>query len=188
MTREELQAILPDASLNVGTPDDANDCLSLRAETTRELERRGTARLCLARESAEEFRAFFDDDESRALVLRTPTGELVGFGIATYRGESLQKFRPLIPDFDASLHNVVYIKLIQIAPKFRGHGLQRLFFRELEAWALEQGASYATGTVSPENVPSVENFLRCGYKEAERFVHDPTGYERIRMIKKIVKQ
>ena len=186
MTRARLQTFLPGARLTLGTPDDARDCLKLRTDVTAELERRGTPQLCLAQESPAEFGAFFDDDESRVLVLRTPAGELVGFGIATYRGESLQKFRPLIPDFDAFSHNVVYIKLIQVAPTFRGRGLQRLFFDELESWALEQGSSYAVGTVSPDNIPSVKSFLRCGYREAERFNHEPTGYERIRMIKKFV--
>ncbi len=185
MTRDQFQTILPGALLSIGTPDDATDCLRLRTDTTAELERRGTPQLCLAQESPEEFRAFFDDDESRVLVLRTPTGELVGFGIATYRGESLQNFRPLIPDFDESPRNVVYIKLIQVAPAFRGRGLQRFFFSELESWARKQGASYATGTVSPDNIPSVKNFLSRGYREAERFKHEPTGYDRIRMIKKI---
>ena len=185
MTRERLQEILPGATLTTGARADADDCLRLRTAVTQDLVRAGTPELCLASESPEEFRAFFDDPESRASVLRTADGELVGFGIATYRGESRLKFRALIPDFDASPHNVVYVKLIQVAPKFRGHGLQRLFFAELETWARANGSRYAVGTVSPNNAASVKNFRRGGYREAERFIFEPFRYERIRMIKNL---
>ena len=188
MTLEQLQEILPDATLASGVRDDADDCLRLRTAVTRELDRAGTPELCLARETSAEFRAFFDDRESRAFVLRTRDRELVGFGIATYRGESRQKFRALISDFDVSPRNVVYVKLIQVAPRFRGRGLQRLFFAELETWARGNGSTYAVGTVSPHNAASVKNFLRCGYREAERFTVEPTGYERIRMIKELEKK
>ena len=186
MTDKRLQEIVPGAILTTGTRADADDCLRLRTAVSLELERDGTPELCLAAESPEEFRAFFDDQESRALVLRTADGKLVGFGIATYRGESRLKFRALIPDFDASPRNVAYVKLIQVAPKYRGRRLQRLFFSELETWARENGSSYAVGIVSPANVASVENFRRGGYREAERFIFEPIGYERIRMIKRLV--
>ena len=165
MTDKRLQEIVPGAILTTGTRADADDCLRLRTAVSLELERDGTPELCLAAESPEEFRAFFDDQESRALVLRTADGELVGFGIATYRGES---------------------RLNQVAPKYRGRRLQRLFFSELETWARENGSAYAVGIVSPNNVASVKNFLRGGYREAERFIFEPFGYERIRMIKELV--
>lgn len=185
MTKQDLQRLFPGSALAVGTPSDVADCLALRAATTLELERLGTPELCLAQESPTEFGKFFDDADSRALVLRSASRELIGFGIATYTGESLQHFRPLIADFDAAPRRVGYIKLIQVASSFRGHRLQQIFFAELESWLQACGSSYACGTVSPNNIASLRNFINCGYREAERFTHASSGYARLRMIKRL---
>lgn len=185
MNKQDLPQLVPGAKLTIGRPSDAEDCLDLRSATTLDLEHEGKPELCLAQESPEEFSAFFNDAESQVLVLRDASGKLVGFGIATYRGESLQHFRTAIPDFDAAPRRAGYIKLIQIAKPYRGLRLQQLFFTELEEWLKSRGTVYACGTVSPDNIPSYRNFLHCGYVEADRFTHEGSGYARVRMIKNI---
>lgn len=176
-----------DCKLSVGSRADAQECLALRASITQELARAGTSQLCLAQESDEEFCAFFDDEQSFALLLRDSASALAAFGIATFRGESREQFRRLIPDFDRSPHYVGYVKLIQVARQFRGQGFQKRLFGELEKRLFLQGARFATGTVSPDNIPSLRAFISCGYEQAEAFTHVPTGFARLRMIKNLEK-
>lgn len=178
MTRKEFCQNFPGFDLAVGGPQDADDCLALRTAVSEELKAEEREQLCLARETPDEFRNFFADPTARTLVLRTDSRELVGFGIALCSGESRDRFRALIPDFDAAPNYVAYVKLIQVAKKYRGHGLQRLFFAELEDLLYREGSRYAVGTVSPDNAASLTNFKRRGYQEAERFIVQPLGYER----------
>ena len=58
--------------------------------------------------------------------------------------------------------------MTMVVPKYRGHGLQRLFNKIRIAKAIELGATEGITSISPENPYSYNNFLICNWEIADR--------------------
>ncbi len=56
------------------------------------------------------------------------------------------------------------LDLTMVAPKYRGHGLQRIFNKLRIGKALEMGATEALTTISPDNPYSYRNFLVLNFE------------------------
>ncbi len=52
---------------------------------------------------------------------------------------------------------------IQVAPDYRGYGIQKFFLKEAETLAANVGAKYIVATVSPDNKYSSDSFEQSGY-------------------------
>lgn len=50
-----------------------------------------------------------------------------------------------------------------VRPKARGQGLQRRMIRVAEAYARREGLAHVVTYTRPDNIPSANNFIRCGY-------------------------
>lgn len=163
----------------------AEECLTMRNEILEDLARRGDERLYLVDETDDEFRQFFVDKNSLALGCEVG-GELAGCIVSSYRSTPLKRFDGLLPqEAIASPKSLCYMELVQVKKEFRGRGIQRLLMAELERRAVAGGARYMTAIVSPDNLPSLTNFLKSGYREVGRFVYEPLGYDRVKVLKKL---
>lgn len=60
-------------------------------------------------------------------------------------------------------------KLCLVDPEFRGNGLQRILEKKLEAKAKQSGITLMCATVSPDNIYSVHNIERAGYRLNREF-------------------
>ena len=137
-------------------------------------------------ETDDEYRALFSSPECFALGIEAPDGTLAGCGVASYRAEELERFRPYVPAEDFAVPGRVgYVEFIQVALGRRGYGFQRVFFQELEKILVDRGAKYLTSVVSPDNKYSLANFHKEGYREVGRYIHQRTGYPRLIMIKNV---
>lgn len=190
MTRAILTPDLPTPSGFQLIRCDASDghvALQMGRQILEELAKEGKAAHYIIDETDEEFFDFFRKPEFYPLGVLDPNNALVAVGVASHRQEPIQKYLPFIPaeDVQASSKSVGYIEFIQVAANSRGRGFQRLLFAELEKWLRAQGTLYATGSVSPENQYSLNNFKSQGYREAGRYVVKDLNYPRILMVKKL---
>lgn len=51
-----------------------------------------------------------------------------------------------------------------VLPKYRGYGLQRRFIRARERYVKKKGYRRIITYTSPDNIPSANNLIKCGYK------------------------
>ena len=61
-------------------------------------------------------------------------------------------------------HNVGYLKRAYVIPQYRGGGLQAQFIRSRERKAAELGWYMLLTEVSDDNLPSIRNFERSGFR------------------------
>lgn len=165
--------------------DYARRSFEMRESILRDI--RGTERECwyICDETEEEFYAFFSDAESTPIGALASDGAFAAIGVGSYRKVELERFRAHLPEGVIESRKAAYIELIQVDSRFRGRGLQRRLFQEFERRYVEQGVEFLTAIVSPHNYPSLNNFLKEGYKEVGRFVHRETGFERLLMLKRV---
>ncbi len=72
-------------------------------------------------------------------------------------------------DYDEEhLRRTASFDMTMVVPKYRGHGLQRLFNKIRIAKAIELGATEGITSISPENPYSYNNFLICNWEIADR--------------------
>ena len=62
------------------------------------------------------------------------------------------------------LAKTVSMDLTMVAPKYRGHGIQRIFNKLRLGMAAEMGATEALTTISPDNPYSYRNFLVLNFE------------------------
>lgn len=76
--------------------------------------------------------------------------------------------RNLCPYFDSKEYDAyLTFDTVQVHPDYHGYGLQKFLLREVERFArtiIEPRPCYIAGTVSPDNTPSIEGFLACGFR------------------------
>ena len=137
-------------------------------------------------ETDEEFVDYFRDPESVPLGIVDASGTLAAVGLGSFRRAAIKKFAPFIPeDARAIPRAVAYVEFIQVAEPYRGLGFQLTLFRELETRLVASGARYLTGTVSPDNQYSLNNFLKSGYREEGRYIMEPFHFPRLLMVKRV---
>ena len=72
-------------------------------------------------------------------------------------------------DYDEEhLSRTASLDLTMVVPKYRGHGLQRLFNKIRIGQALELGATEGLTSISPENPYSYNNFLILNFEIVDR--------------------
>ena len=69
----------------------------------------------------------------------------------------------VLTDDTDKYHDYISFDTIQVAPKYRGYGIQRFFLKEAESLVRETNAKHIIATVSPKNVYSKNAFLNDGY-------------------------
>ena len=70
----------------------------------------------------------------------------------------------LEPD-DSQLSLVAHMEIAMVRKEYRGQGLQRKMMEESEQILKEQGYHYLLGTAHPDNVASVNTFLKLQYEQ-----------------------
>ena len=55
-----------------------------------------------------------------------------------------------------------------VNPKYVGNGLMSQMAKAMEEYVSSKGLKYVVGTVHPDNIYSVNNFIKNGYKEISR--------------------
>jgi len=79
-------------------------------------------------------------------------------------------------------NTVAHLDTVAVHPDYRGNGLQRRFSRIMIARARADGYRRLCATVSPENIPSLNNCLQHGMK-IERLVTRYQGKQRYLLVK-----
>ena len=69
---------------------------------------------------------------------------------------------------DEQLAKTCSLDLTMVTPKWRGHGLQRLFNKIRIGEAIDLGATEGYTSISPENPYSYNNFLILGWEIVDR--------------------
>ena len=59
----------------------------------------------------------------------------------------------------------VHMEIAMVRKEYRGQGLQRQMMEKAEEILKEQGFHYLLGTAHPDNVASVNSFLRLNYEQ-----------------------
>lgn len=58
---------------------------------------------------------------------------------------------------------------IMVNPKYVGNALQRQMLNKLDKFCKQNGYSYILTTIHPDNVISINNFVKCGYEYKSTF-------------------
>ena len=64
---------------------------------------------------------------------------------------------------NTELLNVVHIETIVVHPDFRGNSMQLELIKQLEQKSMDHKKSHILCTVSPDNIYSLNNFLKSGF-------------------------
>ena len=64
-----------------------------------------------------------------------------------------------------ALNHVAHMETVAVGQNYRGNSLQHLLLAAGEREAASRGFSYLMATVHPENIYSLKNFQRLGYKK-----------------------
>lgn len=127
----------------------------------------------LAKELTENKEWYSTDDE--AFVRRHLTEEgfilkavdedqLAGFFIARYPGDAEDNLGKYWNLTNAKLHQVAHMESAAVHPDYRGRGIQKELMARGERILKQKGYYYLMGTAHPDNVYSVNNFLKLGYE------------------------
>ena len=127
----------------------------------------------LAKELTENKEWYSTDDE--AFVRRHLTEEgfilkaveedqLEGFSIARYSGDAEDNLGKYWDLANEKLHQVAHMESAAVHPDYRGRGIQKELMARGESILKQKGYHYLMGTAHPDNVYSVNNFLKLGYE------------------------
>ena len=168
-------------------PSDAGDALRFTREILAELEAEGKLGQYNLSVSKETFYDYYEAGDCVLLAIENERGERVAYAAGHFREAKTAKFvEPLkrVAGRVFKPEELGYAFFIEVAKDYRGRGFQYCLFLELEQRLAARGAKWLTGTVSPENVPSLRNFLKAGYVEIGRTTLE-SGYPRLLMAKKV---
>ncbi len=142
----------------------AEAALTMLRDIRAELAQAGLEELYCMEESDDEFRDFFCNPQTAVWgAIRPSTNALAAVGAVSFNSRETELFSSLLPQ-DLAASQIGYVDFIQVARPYRGAGLQRLLFQEIERYCAEHGARLLTGVVSPKNSHSLANFLEMGYR------------------------
>ncbi len=118
------------------------------------------------------------------VVLKIMDGKrLAAFGSMVYGGNTDSNYASHLGVPREEWVNWVNMDTIMVHPDYRGCGLQKFLFEQLEKRTASE-IGWAAGTVSPYNIYSYRNFVQCGYEEKKRCIlYD--GYLRAIMVKQV---
>ncbi len=97
-------------------------------------------------------------------------GEIAGFSVLIPNNREDQSYNyGKYFDYDEEhLSRTASMDLTMVVPKYRGHGLQRLFNKLRIGQAIELGATEAITSISPSNPYSYNNFLILNYEIVDK--------------------
>lgn len=97
-------------------------------------------------------------------------GELAGYSvlIANTTPDKNKNYGHYFDYDDEHLSRTASLDLTMVTPKYRGHGLQRLFNKIRIGQAIELGATEGLTSISPENPYSYNNFLILNFEIVDR--------------------
>lgn len=72
---------------------------------------------------------------------------------------------------------------INVAPKFRGHGIGTALLAEIKSWLKQQGYDALYGEVKKVNLASQKAFLRAGYKQLKEYLKWVDGREQVESVR-----
>lgn len=166
---------------------DANAALLFTKEILAELEAEGKLGQYNLSIPDEEFRDYYQKGDCALLAIEAADGERAAYAVGHFRPYKTRRFlEPLqrLERAPVSLEEIGYVYFIEVGKSYRGLGFQRALFQELETRLASRGAKYLAGTVSPDNAPSLRNFIMSGYVEAGTG-KTQSGFPRLLMVKKI---
>lgn len=103
--------------------------------------------------------------EKEGFILKAIDGDhLAGFFIARFpkdAEDNLGEYWNLAGD---DLHMVAHMESAAVHPDDRGQGIQKRLMADAEEILRQRGYRYLMGTAHPDNVYSVNNFLKLGYE------------------------
>lgn len=99
-----------------------------------------------------------------------PNGELAGYSvlIANTTPVKEKNYGHYFDYDDERLAKTASLDLTMVVPKYRGHGLQRLFNKIRIGEAMDLGATEGLTSISPINPYSYNNFLILGWEIIDR--------------------
>ena len=97
-------------------------------------------------------------------------GDIAGFSvlIPNDREDQSNNYGHYFDYDEEHLRRTASFDMTMVVPKYRGHGLQRLFNKIRIAKAIELGATEGITSISPDNPYSYNNFLICNWEIADR--------------------
>lgn len=102
---------------------------------------------------------------SKLFVYRNDNEIVCSFLYLPASENSLKKFK-----LNYNINEVGECGPIIVNPKYRGNGLQCQMLQELTKYCKKIGKNYLITTIHPDNVYSINNFLKEGYKLRNKFV------------------
>lgn len=108
---------------------------------------------------------------------------LIAFGILHVAGTTKENLAYDVEEIK-NVTDSANVKLIIVRPQFRGNGIQRMLIDRLQNIAKETGHAWICATVAPDNVWSLNNFLKCGLREI-KILEKYGGMKRTLLCKKI---
>lgn len=103
--------------------------------------------------------------DEEGFILKAVEGEcLAGFLIARYPKEVEDNLGNYWNLTDNQMQKVAHMESAAVHPDFRGRGIQKMLMAHAEAILVQEGYRYLMGTAHPDNVYSVNNFLKLGYE------------------------
>ena len=103
-------------------------------------------------------------EESGFVIVSTYHEKIIGFLIVRIPGKNEDNLGRDINLDTASLDKVAHMESVAVLKEYCGNGLQRTMISEAEKVLKDQNYKYAMATVFPENVVSLNNFLKLGYQ------------------------
>ena len=91
---------------------------------------------------------------------------IAGFLVVRYPGSAPDNLGIYLGLSDDDLGLTAHMESAAVQSSYRGHGIQKRLMEEAESLLRRQGYRYLMGTAHPDNIYSVNNFLRLGYEVA----------------------
>lgn len=99
-----------------------------------------------------------------AVVAETDSGRTAGAFVFEYPGQELINLGRDIGLLESEFDKVVHMDTVVVLPEYRGHGLQERMLVFAENMINKDKYKYYMATAAPYNSPSVNTFIKCGYR------------------------
>lgn len=117
-------------------------------------------------DTAEDVRSFITDD---GFGIKAMIGdEMAGFFFGYAPGMKRDNMGTYMKFDESDMMKVGHMETAMVDARFRGRGIQKLLMEKAEETFKEMGCVHLLGTAHPDNIFSVNNFYKLGYREVAR--------------------